>query len=640
MLNNNSVSIIFLLWFITVEAYSLSEIDSLLSVIKHSDNIEQKADAYIKILKSIPWQEPDSTINYIEDFKKLPKISQYPEYLLQIEYYYGRALRAKGDYYLALPHFLKSYDISSSISDSIHAARAAYQYGIINLFKGNMTESLDYLSISYNYYSELGMAKDVADLNNAMASYYQDNNDIPKAINRYMMALSTYQSMNDSMGMANVHANLGLTYIEEEKYHQAEQHLLKQGHLDSLLKSQYGLGFYYDFMGYLKQSEKKYNEALKWYQDAINTRDKLSSHYNRCESNISMSDLLQEIGKYNEAIPYANEIFKYADVHHSLTQEQSAHKILSNCYEKLGQTNFALEHYKKYKTVSDSIYNKSKISALTDSEAKFKKQDLDREITILNNEKEVTELKLNEQKLIIASGIIGLIFLSLVSLLIIKLYKNIKSKNQIILSALKDKDILLREIHHRVKNNLQIISSLLSLQSRQISDIHVQQAINEGRNRVRSMALIHQNLYQNENLTGVDVHSYLQKLISELFSTYNTNQNNVSLALDVDNLNLDVDTMIPLGLVINELVSNSLKHAFIGLDKGKVTVSLQEDKKRLILKVSDNGIGMQKVKMTTSKSFGNRLIKAFAQKLKAELRYELDSGTSIVMIINNYLKAA
>lgn len=640
MLWYRSITIIVLLWIMSINANSQNAIDSLRIVIDHSDNINQKADAYIKILKAVPWQEPDRVLNYLEEFKNLATIQDYPQYLLEIEYYTGRAFRAKGDYYLALPHFLESYNISTSISDSIHIARAAYQYGIINLFIGNMTESLEYLSQSYNIYTELELEEDVADLNNAMASYYLDNADVSKAIERYNMALRTYEKINDSMGMANVHANLGMTYIDEAEYEKAEYHLLMQGKLDTLLKTQYGLGFHYDFMGHLKQSEKKYDDALSWYQKAIDIRNTLSSHYNICESNISMGGVLLDMGKYREAIPFASEILKYKDIHNSLSQEQSAHRILALCYEKLGQQQLALDHYKNYKSVSDSIYSKDKINALADSEAKFKKNDLDREIDLLNKEKELTELKLSEQKMIIGSAIIGLIFLTLISLIITKLYQNIKNKNKIISSALKDKDILLREIHHRVKNNLQVISSLLSLQSRQINDIHVQQAINEGRNRVRSMALIHQNLYQNENLTGVHVHEYLQKLISELFSTYNTNQNNVSLVLDVDDLNLDVDTMIPLGLVINELVSNCLKHAFVGKEKGTISVSLKESKSRLVLKVSDDGVGMQSDNMDASKSFGNRLIKAFSQKLKADLSYNTNHGTQIQMIITNYLKAA
>ena len=640
MLWLRSITIIAIYWFVTTGAFSQSKIDSLRIVIDHSDNINKKADAYIKILKALPWQEIDSILFYLDEINKLPNIQSYPEYQIDIEYYYGRAYRAKGDYTLALPHLLKSYSISNEAGDTVAIARAAYQYGIINLFIGNMAESLEYLSISHKYYTDLGMDDDIADLNNAMASYYIDNGDTDKAIERYNMALSTYETLNDSMGMANVHANLGLTYVDEEKYSKAEYHLLLQGKLDTLLKTQYGLGFHNDFMGHLKSSEKKYDEAVIWYKKAIDIRNNLSSHYNKCESNISMGDVLLSMGKYNEAIPYASEIFKYKDVHNSLSQEQSAHKILSSCYENLGQLKLGLHHYKKYKTISDSIYNKDKIRALADSETKFQKANLDREISILNKEKELAELKLRDQKLVIGFGIFGFLLLGCIGIIIAKLYQNIKAKNNQVSSALKDKDILLREIHHRVKNNLQVISSLLSLQSRQISDVNVQQAINEGRNRVRSMALIHQNLYQNENLTGVNVHHYLEKLISELLNTYHIKPNDIHLDLNVDNLNLDVDTMIPLGLVINELVSNCLKHAFKEGDNGVISISLEETESKLILKVSDNGIGIKEGQFDSSKSFGNRLIKAFSQKLKADFSYKADQGTHITMIINNYIKAA
>jgi len=625
---------------LSIASISQSNIDQLEVKIEQSDNIHQKATAYIEILKSIHWQQPDSTLHYIDQFRQLPNINNYSKYLLEIEYYLSRAYRAKGDYYLAMPHALESYKISESINDTIHAARAAYQYGVINLNVSNMSESLKYLSISYNYYQTLGKDEKIADLNNSLASYYLDNNNIDKAIEKYNLALKTYEKINDTMGMANVHANLGLTYIDEKEYDRAEFHLTTQGKLDSLLGTQYGLGFHHDFMGYLKHSEKKYEEAVGWYNKAIEIRDNLSSHYNRCESYISMGNVLLDMGKYKEAIGYASEIFKYKESHKSLSQEQSAHRILYSSYEKLDDLKLALSHYKQYKTVGDSIYNQEKIKALAESEAKLKKTDLDAEITVLNKEKELVELKLNDQRLIISVSIIGLLLLTLVTIVIIKLYQNIKSKNQQINSTLSDKDILLREIHHRVKNNLQIISSLLSLQSRQISDVHVQQAINEGRNRVRSMALIHQNLYQNKNLTGVDVHVYLNKLISELFNTYNISQNKVSLQLSIDNLNLDVDTMIPLGLVINELVSNSLKHAFENRDNGIINISLKEEEQKLILKVSDNGIGLEKIAFEASKSFGNRLIRAFTQKLKADFNIRSDNGTHVTMIINNYLKAA
>ena len=604
------------------------------------DGLHQKAKRLISVINSIDWQQPDSTIHYLKQLENIEGIENYPEYLTEIKYYYSRAYRAQGEYTSAIENAMESYKLSESIRDTMKAARSAYQYGIMNLFIGNMDESLNYLSLSYNYYSSLGSNEDIADLNNALASYYIDNGNSELALERYNLALDTYTSINDSTGIANVNANLALVYIDEKEFDKAEYHLRQQGKIDSLQNSDYGLGFYYDFMGYLKHSEERYDQALYWYTNAVAIRSKLSSHYNRCESNLSMGQVLFDIKRYEEAIPYASEIFKYKDAHQSLSQEKRAHKILANSYEELGNLGLALKHYKDYKTVNDSMYNESKISAIAQSEAKLKKADLDRQIELLNKENELSELKVSKQKTLIGFSIFGLLLLGIVSLLIGKLYQNIKIKNKQINTTLKDKEILLREIHHRVKNNLQVISSLLSLQSRQIDNIQIQNAINEGRNRVRSMALIHQNLYQNENLTGVNVHSYLDKLVSELLTTYKYKQNNITLELNIENLNLDVDTMIPLGLIINELVSNSLKHAFEDYEKGIISIVLNEINDSLVLKVSDNGKGMDGVDLNSKKSFGVRLIKAFSQKLKADLRYETDNGTHITMIINKYLKAA
>ena len=154
------------------------------------------------------------------------------------------------------------------------------------------------------------------------------------------------------------------------------------------------------------------------------------------------------------------------------------------------------------------------------------------------------------------------------------------------------------------------------------------------------MALIHQNLYQEENLTGINVKTYLDKLVGELFDTYKISKDKVSLDLNINSLDLDVDTMIPLGLIINELVSNSLKHAFNEKEKGKIYISLSEQNGELDLTVSDDGKGVDVEKMYKSKSFGNRLIKAFGQKLKADLIIKSENGTVVNMKIKNYKKAS
>ena len=179
-------------------------------------------------------------------------------------------------------------------------------------------------------------------------------------------------------------------------------------------------------------------------------------------------------------------------------------------------------------------------------------------------------------------GGIGLLALTLFGGVIFSFYrskrkseKELAQKNEIISEALAEKELLLKEIHHRVKNNLQVISSLLYLQSDYIKDEKALSAIQEGRNRVQSMAIIHQNLYQEDNLTGIQVKDYFEKLTQSLFNSYKVQADQIELQLDIEAINLDVDTVIPLGLVVNELITNSLKYAFPENQAGYLKIALR-----------------------------------------------------------------
>ena len=207
-------------------------------------------------------------------------------------------------------------------------------------------------------------------------------------------------------------------------------------------------------------------------------------------------------------------------------------------------------------------------------------------------------------------------------------------KNDIIERSLQEKEVLLREIHHRVKNNLQVISSLLSLQSRRVQDQSVQEAILEGRNRVRSMAMIHQDLYQTENLTTIDVGQYIDKLTRNLFASYNIEPERIEMDTDIEPLQLDVDVLIPLGLILNELITNSLKYAFPQSRPGKIEVSLQKEAGQLKLQVTDNGVGMpEDFDPMRSTSMGYQLISSFVRKLKGVLELKHREGTQVLLSI-------
>lgn len=191
--------------------------------------------------------------------------------------------------------------------------------------------------------------------------------------------------------------------------------------------------------------------------------------------------------------------------------------------------------------------------------------------------------------------------------------------------SLKEKEVLLKEVHHRVKNNLQIVSSLLNLQSKYIKDSEALEMFKESRNRIRSMTLIHEKLYRSKDLANLDVAEYIQNLSANLFRSYNSGR--VSLKTHVDDILLGIDTAIPCGLIINELVSNSLKHAFPD-KQGEILVNLHRDDGKFTLIVRDNGIGIpQNVDFRNTDSLGLQLVCTLTDQLDGAIELNRAGGT-------------
>ena len=205
-----------------------------------------------------------------------------------------------------------------------------------------------------------------------------------------------------------------------------------------------------------------------------------------------------------------------------------------------------------------------------------------------------------------------------------------KKAEEYLQESLKEKEALLREVHHRVKNNLQIISSLLNLQSSYINDAKAYEYFQESQNRIRSMALIHEKLYRPKDLTKINFSEYLQDLISYLSSMYRKNNHTILFNTEIDDVYINMDIAITLGLIINELVSNSLKYAFPNNLSGKVSINLHSKNENLELSVQDDGIGFPvDFDLTKNDSLGLQLVKAFTQQLKGELEIFDRNGTNV-----------
>jgi PAS domain S-box-containing protein len=194
-------------------------------------------------------------------------------------------------------------------------------------------------------------------------------------------------------------------------------------------------------------------------------------------------------------------------------------------------------------------------------------------------------------------------------------------------SALKEKEILLREIHHRVKNNFQIIMSLLNLQTRQIGDAKTLDPFLSSRDRIRSMALVHEKLYRSSDLASIDFTDYIRSIVGELFQTYSIPDRSVGLEMTLDSVFVEIDQAVPCGLIINEIVTNSLKYAFTPDTASPLISVVLRDGPLVELCISDNGIGIPEGK-GESATLGLRLVRMLAQQIDAQLEMTVQGGTS------------
>jgi predicted ATPase/two-component sensor histidine kinase len=214
-----------------------------------------------------------------------------------------------------------------------------------------------------------------------------------------------------------------------------------------------------------------------------------------------------------------------------------------------------------------------------------------------------------------------------------KLIDEMRKAERLIKGSLKEKEILLKEIHHRVKNNLQVICSLFSMQSRNVKDPDTLLILRESQNRVRSMALVHEKLHQGKDLANVDFSGYIRVLSTNLLRAYgyDYNERSVDLIIDVENISFTIDIAIPLGLILNELLSNCLKHAFVNGIKGRINIEFKKtsDNGSVLLMVSDNGIGFPKdVDYRNTKTLGLQLVVTLVEQINASVEMSTTNGTT------------
>ena len=352
------------------------------------------------------------------------------------------------------------------------------------------------------------------------------------------------------------------------------------------------------------------------------------------ENALYLAKALMDVQRLSSAYPYLSER-RYGKG--GIRLELMRNRLLARYFDNKEDPITANRYYKRNQQISDSVvaaqqvlmdrqyvslFGEAQEKGFSELSTKYRQIGEQNEQNRASAENAQLQLKFLIISLVfILIGFAGLVYAYLKS---IQNQKVIEEQKQVIESSLKEKESLLKEIHHRVKNNLQMVSSLLSLQTKNTRDKSAIQALEEGKSRVKAMALIHQKLYQNEDLSVVEMQGYIESLINSIQAVYKKGGHNIDISVDARGTELDIDQAIPIGLILNELVSNSFKYAFPhGDEEARIYIHLQKEGGQGHFEYTDNGIGLpEDTAERTKSSMGIRLVNRLVNQLQSKLNVD------------------
>lgn len=594
------------LWIGPICAQNNPQVDSLLTVIAESEDDSLNMERYNLLRRILIYDSPEEALGYNKKHGELAK-------KLGLE---------------------RKYAVSKAYEATSYIPMGRYDEALASLFIAEkyFYENEDHVPLS-SVYNSIATVYEKTERDSLAKEYFQKT---------YQLALQNEDPPRQALALNN----LSNIYFRAGNYERSEELMKQVLEFKEVLNKDYTIKYQINYTNTLLKLEK-YKQAEAIFQEIISLGEDLDN-YTDCVVNKGMGQLKILQNNAGESIQYLLKALKLADQFNFEEERIEILKYLTSAYTITQDYKNAFQYQQSYHSALDSLNSAEKDKNLIDALTKFDTEKKQQEILLLSTQNELKDLQLQkaaQSRLFLILGIIALAIIAffLVRMQYIKSRNNrlLQEKNETISKALQEKNILLREIHHRVKNNLQVISSLLKLQSQYIQDESAITAIAEGRNRVNSMAILHQNLYQEDNLTGVDMNEYFSNLIEGLFDAYNIETDRIKLETNIHSLTLDIDTVIPLGLIANELVSNALKHAFKNVSDAKLLVQLWEEDNCLYFKVKDNGVGIKSADDETAHSgFGKKLIHALAEKLEAEVASQSLNGTEIVLKIKDYKKVA
>ncbi len=561
-----------------------------------------------------------------------------------IAYFYmmiGVLHKRLSSYDSALYYYQKALEIQQKIHHTAGVAGSYNNIAFVYKLLGKYELSIEYYLKALAENEKANNIKSQITILNNIGNVFADQNQFNEALRYYGMSAQLAKKHNLEQNYAQACNNEGEIYFKQNKLELAEQkfkeaYTIKKKHNASprMMASAYGN------ISKVFYAKQQYDSSLTYAKKCLEAYDlaKDANGINSAKMHITLC--LSQLNTKKQDIQQRYwELIKNAHQNQDKNNLITAYKDLSNFYAKEKNMDSAYFYLLSYLIYKDSLHNIRVTEKINELLTKYETAQKQHKIDSLTYQNHVKETQKKQTQLKANIAVIGFVSFMALTLLFMYLYhvkrkhnQEITDKNAIIEQSLHHRELLIKEIHHRVKNNLQIISSLLNLQIHLAKD-NVEELVRNSQDRIYAMSIIHEKLYQSENLEAIDFKEYIEKLMVYFQQSYELNKRQIEIQTNINPIFLDIDTLIPCSLIINELITNSIKYAFESQQKGIIQIWTEIKDKQCFLHIKDNGKGLpENFNPNQTQSLGNKLVKGFAQQLKAKLEYYSEQGTKVSLI--------
>jgi two-component sensor histidine kinase/tetratricopeptide (TPR) repeat protein len=465
---------------------------------------------------------------------------------------------------------------------------------------------------------------------NDVGALYLEYGNFKEAKKYFESALKLVVASGDSTYLGLVYNSIGEYYFAMANFEAAKLNFSKALNINTYLENNFAANQNKTNIAACFLELKQFEKSKQYYQNAL-------TYYfsNKIELELAivyqaLGELSLHLNQNDSALYFINKSIEVASKAGYIEIEALSYKTLAKVFETKGNYNEALKAQRKFELLNDSNLNNEKVRQIAEMQTKYETERKDKAIVILNKENEIKSAENKRQLLILWGTIILLITIVGFLVLVFHQKRNITKEKLRSDQLVLDKEMLIKEIHHRVKNNLEVISSLLELQSEGIIDDVAKAAVIEGQNRVQAIALIHHQLYKTDDVATVEFKSFVNELYKQIAAVFAKPNAEINFEVNAIEMQLSIDAAVPLGLVLNELLTNTFKYAISNKHQNKISIQLIPASEAGLNKVifSDNGPGLpENLNVEKSLTLGMKVIHLLTRQLGGKLNYYNNNGS-------------